>query len=335
VGASYREVAAAQVRSSCNAFDGYLESNTPNVLYDNPHFTVGGSKYPLNVFSLAEPAPWALNFMCLRYELHNIGKDAVPLVYWDLLNEWSATDLAADEHVVRTRRRPSVTKDPVRGPTTIRAFRSEEISTTAWQTVEDWQKSIKKAALPNSDARFSIMRSAALDPAAAKAIDNGDIPDGDVVVFDLDNDPFGGPPEVADAIKSSWGSFEASSGPYLGGAASDFTPLSHGVYYRMSIKRKPEVRIEVYAPALFAMEDSRNIVDYIRALKSSRQPIKWITEKGVANYGDLLRGRSQAFLVEHPVTVKWSGLEGSGSICITVASYSPYPVNLGQDYCVR
>src|SRR5260370_15485570 len=160
---------AAQIRTACNADEGNLEKDTPDVKFDNPHFEVGGTKFAILVFSLANPASWASNFICLRYELENAGTALIPLVYWDLLDDWNAPDLGAGERRARTRRRPSATKAAVEGPTVIKAFRSEEITTVAWQTFEDWQRASKRASALEPDPTLRFEASSAGDPAAARA----------------------------------------------------------------------------------------------------------------------------------------------------------------------
>jgi hypothetical protein len=177
-----------------------IESATPGIAYDDPHFEVGQRQFPIQVFSLANSAPWAPNFICVRYELENVGNQTIPLLYWKLIEEWGASDLLATERRVRTRRRPSAIKDPVRGPTVIKDFRSEVIDSTAWQTVEDYQDTTKKATQVEQSSPLHFQRSAELDPAAARAIANSQIPDAEVAVIEPIVEP-SGPPAVRDVLK--------------------------------------------------------------------------------------------------------------------------------------
>src|SRR5437868_9519830 len=73
---------AAQLRSACNAWDGILDSGTSNVVSDDPKFQFDNKPYPINVFSLASTSAWTSNFICLRYEVENVGSDPIPLLYW-------------------------------------------------------------------------------------------------------------------------------------------------------------------------------------------------------------------------------------------------------------
>lgn len=154
--------------SACN-IDGELTSTTPKVLYDgNASFVEKGVPYPVHVYSLYDVLPWTNNFICLRYELQNVGNTPIPLVFWNLIDKWNAFDLAphGQEHdrLKTSVRRPSASKRAVEGATTIDAFRSEEISTIAWIRVEDWKApDAKKAEMWETPSYLHVQRSAMLD----------------------------------------------------------------------------------------------------------------------------------------------------------------------------
>jgi hypothetical protein len=72
-------LAGAPSPSACNPYDGKLKNSTPNVAFDSQHFYHAGNEYPINIFSLANSAPWAPNFICRRYEVENIGDAPIAL----------------------------------------------------------------------------------------------------------------------------------------------------------------------------------------------------------------------------------------------------------------
>jgi hypothetical protein len=339
VGHGWRGVSALAGTPSlpaCNPYDGKLDSTSPNVIYDDPHFVFGGKRFPVQVFSLASPAPWSPNFICLRYQVENVGDEIIPLLFWNLIDEWSATDLPTHDPWTRVRRRPSATKEAVRGPTVIKAFRSEEVSTTAYLTIEDWPT--KKAATSDSTPYLRFERSAVLDLAAAKAIEERQIPDVEVAVVEPSGDPTGVPPPVGDILITRFGEITTESSVYIAGQARDVRVPTYGVSSRINIRPKANVRIQAFAPALVAMERLRGggtTTDYLELLKDSRGPIPRLSDK-FDFQASIMAGDTQlVFIVEHPVTVQWSGPEGEGSICIRTAAYSPFPVSVGQSYCVR
>lgn len=333
-------LAGAPSPTACNPYDGQLQSGTANVVYDKSQFTYQNKHYPFAVFSLANPAPWAPNFICLRYEVENGGNDTIPLLYWDLADQWSAFDLPPRQRLVRVKRQLSVSKDAVRGPTIIKAFRSEEISTSAWQTVEELQKHLKKATLSNSDSFFRFERSAVLDSTAANAIKDGRIPDSFVAVIEPTGDPISTPPPLNDILIAPFGELSALSSIYFSGQARDFKRSSYGVSSYIMIRRKPGIELEVYAPALVATDSITKkspwgtSADFLQALNSARQPIQRMVEKGDFHTSALLDAKLQrAFIVEHPITIKWDGPDGKGSVCLRSSIYSPFPINIGKEYC--
>ena len=83
-----------RTHSACDDGDGDLDQTTPNVVYDDPHFDEGGRSFPTQVFSIANPAPMAANFLCLRYEWQNVGSETIPLAYWGLQSEDDSSDFA-------------------------------------------------------------------------------------------------------------------------------------------------------------------------------------------------------------------------------------------------
>ena len=102
---------------ACSDSDGDLDQTTPDVVADDPHFDEGGRGFPTQVFSIANLAPTAKNFLCLRYEWQNVGSETIPLAYWDLQSEGDSFDLAPQARRVRILIRPSASTEPVRGST--------------------------------------------------------------------------------------------------------------------------------------------------------------------------------------------------------------------------
>jgi hypothetical protein len=74
----------------------------------------------------------------------------------------------------------------------------------------------------------------------------------------------------------------------------------------------------------------------LATLNESRQPIERLALKGDYFNSAVVSDKTQrAFVVEHPITIKWEGPQGDGTMCIRAAMYSPYPVSLNQDYCIK
>lgn len=319
---------------ACNESGPDLDPSTPGVTYDDPHFDIGGKNFPVEVFSLANPAPWAPNFICLRYELRNVGSDTIPLLYWDLVDDSGAYDLKpTDPRLSRTRRRPSASKQAVVGPSSIQAFRHEVVTTIAWLTIEDWEKANKKAAaIPKADeAGFHFQRVAELDPAAAKAVEAQQIPDVEVAVFEPTGDPLGDLPPVADTLRSGFGTLNSWSQAFNWRGKE----ARYAIQGIIRIEPGPNVKVDVFAPALIAMRTAETAERFLQLLDKSSHPLENVVEKGtefsIERQGTLPR----LFAVEHPITIRWSSPGGSGSACIEVASYSLFPISVGQNYCVR
>jgi hypothetical protein len=329
------EAAVAGPTTACQSY-GKLNSAMPDVLYDNPHFSVGTQSFPIEVFSLANPAPWSPNFICLRYELENVGNSPIPLLFWDLIHEWSATDLPPYERLLRVRRRPSASREPVKGVTAIKAFRSEEVTTTVWQTIEDWQKNSKKANKSDFHPYLRFERSAKLDQAAANAITQQQILDAEVAVVDPTADAIELPPPVNDPLRGQFGEISSVSGVYIAGQRPA-VPI-YGVSGNISVQAKPGVSFEVYAPAFSAIQSlgpTGTTSGFLQALKNASLPITQIPEKGsfrVSMTADFL---DRVFIVEHPISIVWRGPEGTGSACLRAAYYSLFPVSIGENYCAK
>jgi hypothetical protein len=324
----------AQTVAACNAGGGNLTPVTPDVTFDNPHFDVDRSMFPIEVFSLAGATLWASSVICLRYEIENVGTRPIPLLYWKLIAERTTADLLPQTRVTRVLRRLSVTRDAIRAPTQIRAFRAEELTSVAWQALED--APTKKAAIDGLPA-FHFERAANLDPDVAAAVADRQIPDADVAVIDPLVDPLALPPLVSDALRGLFGDLETSSLVYKAGPASALTPIRYGTQTSVMLTKHDNNTVSVYAPALVAMDsrDTRTTADFLRSLKSSRRPISRIEEKGeysVFNLGD--QPAPRLYVIEHPVTIKWKEAGKEVSTCIKVSSYSRFPVSVGDDYCM-
>ena len=319
-----------RTHNACDDGDGDLDQTTPNVVYDDPHFDEGGRSFLTQVFSIANPAPMVPNFLCLRYEWQNVGSETIPLAYWDRQSEDDSSDFAPQARRVRILRQPSASTEAVRGSTKIKAFRSQEVPTTAWMMVEG--SSVKKASASSVPFRFE--ESAALDPEAKQAIKDRQIPDVEVAVFTPSPSGFPDWPAVDDTFRSSLGTFKANSRVSVPDKTK-FFPFE--VDSRVEIQRNPEIEIEaVIAPALVALERAESTAQFVKLLSDSRQPWdEFSIEKGVGVSHRFTKESRRFFLVEHPITVKWRSRGTSGSTCIRIASYSLFPVSLGSDYCIR
>lgn len=332
-------VGAPSTPNACSAYDEELNSTTPNVVYDDPQFVYKETQFPVHVFSLSGVPPWTTNFICLRYELENTGNNTIPLVFWNLINEWSALDLPAHKRLTRVRRRPSASKNAVQAPTVIKAFRSEEISTVAWQWMEDWLATLKKSGMTEPVPNTHFERSATLDPAAKKAIEAGEIPDTEVAVIEPPGDAVATPPIVSDTLIASFGEFDTVSGVSVYNFTKERDPRQprYAVYTSITIKPSANTRIEAFAPALVGIEKyADNIQGYLQALHDSSGSLGEISDKSVYTASAPIKAASErVFIVEHPISVHWFDPAGRHSTCVTVASYSPFPINLDQKYCIR
>src|SRR5262249_21733529 len=240
--ASSLAVAHPSRHDACSDSDGNLDQTTQDVDADDPHFDEGGRRFPTQVFSIANPAPTAQNFLCLRYEWQNVGSETIPLAYWDLQSEGDSFDFVPQARRVRILIRPSASTEPVRGFTKIKAFGSQEVPTTAWIRVEG--SSVKTAAAPSLFLRFE--ESAALDPEAKQAIQDRQIPNVEVAVFTPSPSGFADWPAVQDIFRSALGSFKASSRVSVPDKTK-FFPFE--VDSRIELQQDPEVKIEaVIAP---------------------------------------------------------------------------------------
>jgi len=252
------------------------------------------------------------------------------LAYWDLQSEGDSFDFAPQARRVRILIRPSASTEPVRGSTKIKAFGSQEVPTTAWIRVEG--SSVKTAAAPSLFLRFE--ESAALDPEAKQAIQDRQIPNVEVAVFTPSPSGFADWPAVQDIFRSPLGSFKASSRVSVPDKTKIF-PFE--VDSRIELQQDPEVKIEaVIAPALVALERAESTAQFVKLLSESRQPWdEFSIEKRAGVSRRFTRETKRFFLVEHPITIKWSSRGTSGSTCIRMASYSLFPVSLGSDYCIK
>jgi hypothetical protein len=318
-----------------DANDGFLTPSTQGVAHDSPTFLFKGLQFPVNVFSLANQAPWTANFICLRYELENATGNTVPLVFWNLIDEWRTNDLPGHGRLARVRRRPSASKNAVQAPTKLKAFRSEEVSTMAWQRIEDWSPAQQKAEMPETMQHLRFERSAALDPVAKTAIEAGQIPDVEVAVVNHRADFTSLPPPVGDTLRIPLGEVQTVSRvvrlPPKDGSAEQLL-----VDTSIVIRPSPGVKVEGFAPALVAMRTTATD-DYLLALEKSREGLGGLPATGgEVSLSALTRDdANEVYIIEHPVSVHWFSSDQRSATCIIIASYSPFPISVGQDYCIR
>lgn len=330
---SIRVGSAPLMPSACNT-DGELSSTTLNVKYDgSPSFSDKGIAFPAHVYSLYELPPWQTNVLCFRYEFENAGNILIPLSYWKLMDEYSAYDIPAHDRIKRSKRRLSLSKTAVEGPTVIEAFRSEQVPTFAWMTIEDWHASVaKKAEASEPTPYLHFERSATLDPAANKAIQDHQIPDADIAVIEPAGYYASKPPPVSDELNAPFGLVRTSSVVFSTGS-------QYAVYSSIVFEPKTDAKIsEMTAPALVAMEANPNDTEsYLRALadQSSRRSIQRLIEKHDYTVYLYFKFGNPLFLVDYPITIRWSDPRGKHVACTKVASYSAFPVSLDQSYCLK
>jgi len=267
------------------------------------------------------------------YELLNGTSDKVPIVFWDLIDEGSAFDLPGHDRLRAQKRRLSKHTQGFEGPTKIGAFRDKTVESIALQTFEEVAKKLAQGKATSQENPFlKFERSAVLDPAAANAIQLRQIPDVEVAVIDGSGDAVDVPPPVSDMLAAPFGEIHSTSSVYSGG------PGTYGVYSSIEMKPRSDVKIEVFAPALLALQKLRGggtTAAYLDLLKGSREPISSLPAKVFTVSALAIEKPERVFVVEHPVTVKWIGPSGQGSTCLKAALYSPFPVSIGSDYCVR
>src|SRR5258707_222437 len=93
------------------------------------------------------------------------------------------------------------------------------------------------------DVKFDNTHFDGSDPAAARAVENRKIPDALVGILEPSADPYAAAPQLADALKSSFGDITTSSGTYT---ASSFgsLPILRGVQAFILVKPRPNFKIE-------------------------------------------------------------------------------------------
>lgn len=324
VAASFLGISAHSAFSAvaCD-ISGRLDEQMSGVTKDSVAFSDSGKSYPAIVLSLAQQSPWNQNFICLRYEIENRGTEGIPLLYWDLVNEYSATDLAPADVLKRYRTRPSSYQHGLKSVTSIRAFRSAEVQANVWRTVEDAQK--KTSSTKTLD--FAVMKSSEADFAAAAAIRAGKFADTQVTVFKLTGQDL---PPVMDGFAHRLGQIATiSRARYDEGKGS----ISFGEVKITAANSAAQVR--VYAPVLQALIQSETTEKFVSQLQDARErrtPL--VLTENAFRYG-ALTPKSMMYVIEHPVTLHWSAVGAKDEFaCIIVATYSPFPLNVGKDFCI-
>ncbi|SHG20623.1 hypothetical protein [Bradyrhizobium erythrophlei] len=302
---------------------GHLGPNIPNATSERQSFFEGGKNYPIDIHSLSEPAPWQQNFLCFRYEVVNPSNETIPLLFWKLIDDFGAQDLDTSRQRVRVR--PSAFKDPIRAPTELSAFRRAHVEAEVWMSVEDAQK--KAADANNPSLQFIYTKPTNYGGAIAKAVALGQLPDSEVLQVQNKGDLSQIPP-VADVIENSSGKVRVSS-YVIREKGAIFTEIS-------ARPASNKVRPRIFAPALLAMwsKSPEIFVSTLARLRESPESLEISTVDGTARIQMPSNAAANAplFLVEHPITIRWEGNNPS-SQCILVASYSAFPVNLGEDFC--
>jgi hypothetical protein len=316
----------------CDA-EGYVGDRTPDPLSISTSLSEGGKAYPLRAQSAVSEG-YGRTMLCFQYQILNAGAEAIPLVNWYLVDDYTAKDLNVKESRFRNRSRPTTFEGPIKAQTKINGLRSAQTQAPAWQTVEDAGKTKESNAL--KDPIFSFAKASTLDPTIASAVRSGFLPDDDVAVLDR-NATQGDVGPVSDAIGSDDGFVFALSSITL----KDRTFL--GNFFK--IKLAPNSQVSIFSPFLSALmkepTETAQLLDGIFRYSKEPTPLVATSANREAQFPYVKYPSTQKlYVVEHPITIKWQTVDNNGvpktSVqCARIASYSPFPVSLNERFCVR
>jgi hypothetical protein len=198
--------------------------------------------------------------------------------------------------------------------------------------VEDWKApEAKKAEMWETPSYLRVERSATLDPAAKKAVEDHQIPDVEVAVIEPAGYSIAVPPPVSDNLEASFGVLSATSQVLR--LSSYFE-----VYTTIVFKAAADVKLdEAFAPALVAMQ-KENTEGFLQALPTdrSRASITGLIQKGEYYTASLPFNDKPVFIVEHPISIHWQTPDRAPhAACVKVTSYSRFPVSLDDRFCYR
>lgn len=320
--------------TACDLSRPLLESHI-GAAVDPQSFLNDGKQYPVKVISLAQPAPWGTNFMCLRYKIENSGAETIPLMYWHLIDEKKTHDLApgVENAIQRKRVEPTIYKQPMKTTTKVKAFRSEVLTAEIWTVVEKVSSHAENKISDGPTIVFAKMSS--FGGAISSAIVSDRLVDAQIAIVKDSRQKDGLLPPLSDELKTPLGTIVTSS---VG--VSDKTKgslISRGQVGFISDKG---YTAEIYAPAIPAMMESKSSEQFIelaRKMKEFPRPIglKVGVIKGGQGVEYYASNPADIYIVDHPITAVWRLPNGETQVqCMRAATYSPFPVSLGAEYCV-
>jgi hypothetical protein len=328
--------ASAAALTICDA-GSYVGDRVPGSLDIPVSLSEDGKTYPVRAMS-AYTAGYSRNILCFQYQIVNVGTEAIPLAFWKLVDDYKAKDLNKQESRFRNRARPTSFDDPIKAPTKIKGLRAAETSAAAWQTVEDANKSKESSA--GKFPVFSFAKASLLDPAVARAVQSGFLSDDDVAVLDY-KAAQGEVAQVSDTIGSDSGFVYSNSGIDFKEKFSSYTYLKVG----MGPKQTDGVQVRVFSPFLSALtKEPRETAQFLDAVsRFTKEPVPILTTSSSEQErlpSPNFASTQTFYVVEHPLTIEWLVRDDKGELkpsvqCVRIASYSPFPVSLNENFCVR
>jgi hypothetical protein len=231
----------ASVAQQICAAQSYVGDSIPDSLNIATSLSDGDKAFSLRAKS-AFSEGYGRNLLCFQYQIVNAGTEAIPLVFWNLLDDYTAKDLNGQGSRFRNRVRPTLYEGPIKAQTKIKGFRAAETLAQAWQTVEDAGKAKESNAV--KDPVYAFAKASTLDPAVAGAVKSGFLPDDDVAVVDFKASQ-GRVGAVSDAIGSDDGLVVTSSEIVF----KEKTLLS--TY--LKIKMAPDSQVRIFSPFFSAL----------------------------------------------------------------------------------
>jgi hypothetical protein len=318
----------------CGA-ENYAGDRTADPLNISTSLSENSKAYPIHANSAYSEA-YGRNLICFQYEIVNSGNETIPLVFWNLVDDYRAKDLSGQESRFRNRTRPTKYDGPIKAPTKIKGLRSAEILAQAWQTVEDANKT--KELIAVRDPVFSFTKASSLDPTVANAVKSGFLLDDDVAVMDYKVAAQGQVGPVSDAVGSGDGLVVSRSAIAL----KEKTLLANF----LRVKIPPGSQVKIFSPFLSAlMKEPTKTAQFLEGIyRYTKEPTPLVaTSNSKEEQFPFITYDSaqKIYVVEHPITIEWQTRDSIGSLksssvqCVRIASYSPFPVPLNGRFCVR
>jgi hypothetical protein len=324
---------ASATQLVCGA-DNYAGDRTADPFNISTSLSEDGKAYPIHASS-AFSEGYGRNLLCFQYQIMNSGNETIPLVFWNLLDDYRAKDLNGQESRFRNRTRPTTYDGPIKAPTKIKGLHSAETLAQAWQTVEDANKT--KELIAARDPVFSFAKASSLDQTVANAVKSGFLPDDDVAVVNY-KAAQGQVGPVSDAVGSGDGLVLSRSAIAL----KEKTLLA--IFLRVKIP--PGSQVKIFSPFLSALvkepTKTAQFLEGIYRYTTEPTPLVAISDSKDEQFPFIAYDATQKFyVVEHPITIEWQARDSIGSLksssvqCVRIASYSPFPVSLNERFCVR